>query len=192
MSYMAKWGPKGFIVSDRKIAVLQGLTTSLSLKTDSENDTSGTQPTNTRGRELRPINFSVAYMAAAGVDPRGQLEEWESLLGESYPLVIGGRRFGAEKMMLTKVEASDIVLSNSGKFISVTVAISLEEYSEGKTSKLTKKKTEQQTEKSTESSAQAAAVYTATVEEKREALNATATAKDRETAAKKYGSRGAR
>ena len=136
MGYQARWGPKGFIISPNKIVPLTGLSTSLTLKEDSENDTSGTQPTNTRGRELRPITFSVPYYAAAGVDPRDQIRQWEAELGKSYPFLIEGKKFGADKMKLTNVETSDIQLSNSGQFISCVISITLEEYSEGKKSKL--------------------------------------------------------
>jgi len=138
MRYMATWGPKGFLVSSKKVVVMEDLTTSLSLKEDSENDTSGTQPTNTRGRELRPITFKVTYLAAAGVDPRGQILEWEAQLGNAYPLIIGGKRFGPAKMKLTKVDTSDILLTNTGAFLRATVSITLEEYSGGKTSQLVK------------------------------------------------------
>lgn len=181
MTYMATWGPKGFIVSDKKIAVLQGLSTSFTLKEDSENDTSGTQPTNTRGRELQPMNFSVTYMAAAGVDPRAQIEEWNALLGESYPLMIGGQRFGPPKMKLKQVSVSDVMLTNSGGMICATVSISLEEFSDGKTSKLLKKG-------DAAAAAKAAEVYNLTVESKKAALNATASADDR---AKKKTNEGA-
>ena len=136
MSIMAYWGPMSFEVSTSRIAVLQNLTTSLTLKEDSENDTSGTEPTNTRGRNLRPIAFDVVYHAAAGNDPRAMISMWESLLGFSFPLVIGGQRFGEGKMKLKNVSTNGIQLTNSGGFIQATVSISLEEYSEGKTSKL--------------------------------------------------------
>ena len=78
----------------------------------------------------------MTYLAAAGVDPRAQIKEWEAELGNAYPLIIGTERFGAEKMKLTKVDTSDILLTNSGKFLRATVGITLEEYSAGKTSKL--------------------------------------------------------
>ena len=171
MGYMATWGPKGFIVSTKKIAVMEGLSTSLSLKQDSENDTSGTQTTNTRGRELRPITFKVTYLAAAGVDPRGQIDEWEAQLGNAYPLIIGGKRFGAEKMKLTKVETSDILLSNSGGFIRAVISITLEEYSDGKVSKLISSGTSAKKAKSAKAKA--------AIEEQVAALNATASASDR-------------
>lgn len=177
MAYMARWGNKGFIVSPSKIAVLEGLSTSLTLKEDSENDTSGTQPTNTRGRELRPITFKVKYLRAAGVDPRAQIAEWEAELGNAYPLIIGNERFGEAKMKLTKVASSDILLSNSGTFLQAVVSITLEEYSEGKTSKLIK--TENGNIVNTEAAAKAAETYKATIEAKKAALSATPTATDK-------------
>ena len=136
MPIMAGWGPKKFQVTNSQIVALEGLTTSLTLKEDSENDTSGTQPTNTRGRNLRPISFKVTYLAAAGTDPRAEIDEWEQLLGKMYPLYVGGKFFGARSMKLIEVSSSDILLSNAGQFIRAVVGIKLEEGSEGKTSKL--------------------------------------------------------
>ena len=186
MSYYAKWGPKGFTVSTTRLALMEGLSTSLTLKEDSENDTSGTQPTNTRGRELRPISFSVLYLRAAGMDPRDQIDQWEKELGNAYPLMIGGQRFGAEKMKLTEVDASDILLGPTGEFLQARVSITLEEYSEGKKSKLTSTNTTGGTAStastgSTGSSGadQARATYEATVAEKKAALNAKPSAADK-------------
>ena len=172
MGYMAQWGSKAFVISPTKVAALEGLETTLTLKEDRENDTSGTQPTNTRGRELRPITFKVKYLAAAGVNPREQVESWEAELGKAYPLIIGGKRFGAAKMKLKQVKTNEIMLSNSGGFISATVSITLEEYSDGKTSKLV-------SAASSASAAKAATTYAATVAAKKAALSATPTASDK-------------
>lgn len=161
MGYAARWGPKGFIISASKIVAMEDLTTSLTLKTDSENDTSGTEPTNTRGRDLRPVTFKVSYYAAAGVNPRGQIAEWEAQLGNSYPLIIGGERFGPEKMTLTKVDSKITLHPNTGKFLQVDINITLEEYSEGKTSKLLSNSS------------------TATTDSKNEAMSATASSSDK-------------
>lgn len=176
MSYMAQWGPKGFLISPTKIAAMENLRTSVTLKSDSENDTSGTAPSNTRGLEATPVTFSVNYIRAAGVDPRAQKEEWESLVGQSYPLYVGGKRFGPELLTLKQVDF-DITLSNNGDFLSVEASISLEEYSEGKTSKLTSSTTTGSSA-SSESSSRAASVYASTVE-KRKAMKATASATDK-------------
>lgn len=167
MGIMATWGPMSLLVSQTKIAVLEGLSTTLTLKQDSENDTSGTQPTNTRGRELQPVTFKVKYLAAAGVNPREEVNKWEAELGNSYPLIIGGERFGPEKMKLKQVSETDILLSNSGKFLQIVANITLEEYSEGKTSKLVSNSTNSGS--------------TSYLDQVKEALSATASASDRAT-----------
>ena len=147
MAYMASWGPMGFVVSPQKIITLEKFTTSMTLKEDSENDTSGTEPTNTRGRELVPMAFSETCVAAAGIDPLQRYNLWCALLGEAYPLMIGANRIGPARMKLKNVSMSDVTLSAKGDIIRATLSISLEEWSEGKTSALLE---EEQAEEGTE------------------------------------------
>lgn len=189
MAYMARWGPKGFAVSPSQVIPFENFSTSVALKSDSENDTSGTAPTNTRGRELQPMEFSVTYLRAAGADPRAQIEEWETLLGQAYPLYIGEKRFGPAKMTLKKVDVADILLTIKGEFLRAVVTVTLEEYSEGKTSKLaTTSTTETGSSKksssgSSSSSSTAKTAYDATVAkktaEKQAALKTTASKSDK-------------
>ena len=171
MSYMAQWGSKGFLLSPTKIVLLENLTTSVELKADSENDTSGTSPTNTRGLVARPVSFSVTYTRAAGADPRAQLTEWEGLVGQSNPLYIGGTRFGPSSLLLTKVDSSEFVFSPKGEFLSVTVNLSFVENSGGSTSSAAKTTTSKTT-------SSGGSVYAETVA-KRKAMNATASASDK-------------
>ena len=130
MEYTALWGPKGFIVSPEKIVPLNDLTTSIALKQDNGTDTSGTSPTNTKGIEPQTISLSTTYVKSAGVDPRSQIEEWKAQVGNAYPLYIGGVRFGPNKLKLTKVDVTNILLSPKGVFLSTKVAVTLEEYDE--------------------------------------------------------------
>lgn len=174
MEYTALWGPKGFIVSPTKIVPLLNLSTSFSVKADNGNSTGGTATTNTRGRDLQAVSLSTLYVRAAGVDPRGQIAEWEALVGEAYPLYIEGERFGPNKLMLKSVDASDILLSNSGKFLQVAIALKFEEYSDGKATSPTRT-----------SSTASNSASDSVVEQKKSALNATAKPLDR--AAKKPG-----
>lgn len=192
MAYMVRWGPKGFLISPSKVVPFDGFATEMKLKADSENDTSGTEPTNTRGRELRSISFETRYYAALGVDPRAQIEEWESLIGQSHPLTIGSKRFGPPKMMLTQVSTSEVQLTPAGDMISCKIAISMEEYSEGKKSQLantsaksngsssSKKSSKMSSSKSNEA---AARKHVDDVMAKRQAMDATASKSDK--AAKK-------
>lgn len=171
MANMAQWGSKKFLLSPTQIMLMENFSTSVELKADSENDTSGTSPTNTRGLVARPVSFSVTYARAAGADPRSQLEEWESLVGQSNPLYIGGKRFGPASLMLTKVDASNFVFSPNGDFLSVTVNLSLLENAGKKTATAANSGT-------TVSTSKTASVYAETVE-KRKAMDATASASDK-------------
>lgn len=190
MAYMVRWGPKGFLVSPSKVVPFGNFTTSMKLKSDSENDTSGTEPTNTRGRELRPVTFETTYMSALGVDPRGQIEEWEGLIGQAHPLYIGSKRFGPPKMLLKEVATSDVKLTLQGEMISCKIAITLEEYAEGKksqlssTSKSSKKPSKSKKSKDSNSSFQdSSKKYIDDIWKKRQAMDATASKSDK--AAKK-------
>ena len=126
--YMAQWGSKGFLVSPGKIVPLSTISTAYVLKSESNNDTSGTPPTNTRGLELEEITLETTYLTAAGVDPRGQVEEWKSLIGDTNPLYIQGKRFGPKLLQLKQVSVQNVLLDNAGRFLSVDLSISLQEY----------------------------------------------------------------
>lgn len=184
------WGKHSFEVSPGKIVPLNSLATSVTLKTDNGNDTSGTAPTNTRGRELQQIKLSTMYLRSAGTNPRAEFSGWEADLGNSYPLYVGGERFGPERMTLTGVDLSDVLLDSNGAFLQCSVAITLLEYSEGKTSKLSTSKSTKSSSstKSSGASNKAAAKYNETIAQRKEAMNATASSQDRQN--KKTNRRG--
>ena len=128
LKYTALWGPKGFIVSPTKVVPLLGLTTVFSVKADTGNDAQSSSTTNIKGKELQTLSLSTLYVRGAGVDPRGQIAEWEALVGKSYPLYIDGQRFGPKKLMLKRVNVSDILLTNTGGFLQAAIALDFEEY----------------------------------------------------------------
>lgn len=177
MQYTAKWGPKGFLISANKIVPLMDLSSTVSVKTETQKDTSGTSKTNVKGRELQPISLSTMYLRAAGVDPRAQIEEWESLVGQSNPLIIGNKRFGPAKLMLKSVSSSDIITSNDGAFLQAKVSLSFEEYSEQAATSISSSTS---SSAASSSAAKAATVFENTVAQK-QAEKATTTS----TAAKK-------
>lgn len=185
MGVKAKWGPKSFVTAPHKIIPFNGFSTSVTLKSDSENDTSGTEPTNTRGRELQPFSCSTTYHASAGNDPMAEFNSWVALVGMYHPLYVGGRRVGpAERFILQSVEASDMLQSDNGMVLALTLSFSFLEYSEGKSSKLSSVSASSSGTGGTRggSSADTArATYEATVAEKNAAKNATASAADRNT-----------
>lgn len=171
MKYRARWGPFGFLVSPSKIVPFDNFSTSINLKTDSGNDTSGTSATNTRGLELQSMSFSTKYMRALGVDPRERFEAWKAQVGNSYPLYIGDQRFGPAKMMLTGVSVSELLTNNDGGFLSITLDITLQEYSSTAAST---------SAKNSAAASKAASTYEQTVAKKKaEAMNTTASTSDK-------------
>ena len=177
MQYTARWGPKGFLVSAGRVVPFVGLSSTVSVKADTQNDTSGTAQTNKKGRELQPISFSTTYLRAAGVDPRAQVEEWEALVGESYPLIIGGKRFGPAKLMLKSVNTSEVLTTNDGTFLQAKVALTFEEYTENSAATVTSASSAG----SAASDSRIAAAYASAVAEKQTALTTGASIADRAT-----------
>ncbi len=151
-TYQASWGNKGFIVSPSKIVPLLNLSTKFARKADSNNDTSGQPTTNTRGMELQTIPLETRYVAAAGVDPRGQIDEWKAQFGKRYPLLINGKQFGPDLMELDSVEISNVQLDNVGRFLSIDVTITLVEYVPPTTTVSAKKATSSSTSSSSSKS----------------------------------------
>lgn len=181
MKGKARWGPFSFLCSPSKIVPLDNFSTSISLKTDSGNDTSGTSASNTRGLETQPMSFSTTYMRALGVDPRERFEAWKGQIGKSYPFYFGSKRFGPAKMELTGVSVSDLLTDNDGNFISITLDITLQEKGNSKkTTTTSKTSTGGTSQTSGSTSSKAAETYAKTVEKKK-AMNATASTSDRNT-----------
>lgn len=167
MNNTATWGPKGFVISANKIVPLMDLQTSVTAKAVTQTDANGQSQTDYQGRELQPISFSTLYLRAAGVDPRTQVEEWEALVGESYPLIIGGKRFGPANLMLKSVNTSDVRMANDGTFLQAKVSLTFEE--KGKDTATAVSSTSSTSAMATANSANsvAAAVYNDTVAKQR-------------------------
>ena len=172
MAYKARWGPMGFLVSPTKIVPFEDFKSSITLKTDNGND-SKNSATNSRGLELQSMTFSTTYIMAAGVDPRERLAAWGELVGDVNPLYIGSKRFGPSDMQLTKVDIADLVTSDKGDFLSLTLNITLQE----KTQKTTKASSSS-SKKGKSNSSKAASTYQKTVEKKK-AMQATAATDER-------------
>lgn len=186
MKYTLQWGPMGCVVSPTRVIPLSEFKTSYTLKSDSGTDTSGSEAVNQKGKELQPVSFTIVYAKATGNDPLARLKEWAGLVGESYPLYLGGERFGPQKMTLKQVDLSECLLGNDGSIIQAKVAISLVEYSAGDKKKATKKKTSTKKSSSTGSSSRSSSTgsssksgYSAATAYK-EAMNATAKQSERE------------
>lgn len=130
MIFTARWGPLGFTVNERAIVPVEDISTSVEIKDSSETDADGNVTARSYKKEPQKINLKTIYMQACGRDPRAKWEEWCSHLGEAYPLMLGGKRFGPPKMQLVSAKLSDVKLSNFGDMLSAEVQVRLLEYAE--------------------------------------------------------------
>lgn len=137
MAQKASWGPKSFETTPRSIRPFSGFTTSVTLKEDSENDTSGTPPTNTRGRELQPLSFETLCVKAAGVDPMAEYVEWCNLVGQNHPFYLGGVKLGpADRFILKSVGVAETEHAEDGTVICMKLSLAFVEFTEKKSAKL--------------------------------------------------------
>lgn len=125
MGFIAKWGPKAFVLSSSKVIPLLDLSTAVTLKNENNTDASGGVVSNSKNIDPQQIEFATTYLRAAGVDPRKEYEEWAALVGDTYTLYIGGKRFGPDGMTLGSISLSDVLLSATGEFLKATVAVVL-------------------------------------------------------------------
>lgn len=137
MQYIARWGPKGFLCTPKKVVPFESFSSTIAAKTKNQEAEWGKDKIEVRGMELEKMAFSTVYVKCAGVDPWAQVEEWRSLVRKVYPLYIGGKRFGPDKMILKEVGVSETVFNNEGVLLSVRLDISLEEYADEQTTATT-------------------------------------------------------
>ena len=128
---MAYWNNMKWEVSNKQIAYLESLTTAYSIDTDTNADKEGQKPTEQIGKSLIEISFNTTYRVETGTsDIRGMLKKWESLIGQSAPLIIGSAIFGPDKMQLQSVSVSNMEISPRGIMRAATLSFKFKEFSE--------------------------------------------------------------
>ena len=127
MGTMAKWYGKVFSVGPKRVVPITGFSTTYAMKQDTNDDTSGTEKTNTRGRAPEEPTFTVKYLAAAGASPRTEFTDWRSLVGKKDWLYIGSTKYGVNKFELVSAAVSDVMLDNQGRTIQAVVMLQFKE-----------------------------------------------------------------
>lgn len=125
-TFKTKKGTKTWQVSSSGIMDLDGFSTSFELNAESNNAVEGSPLSNQRGKKKKPLSFSSNLLAALGIDVRKEFESWEDWIGLTGTLKIGGKKFGSG-WLLTAVKPSNVIIDNSGRFISMNLSFSFEE-----------------------------------------------------------------
>lgn len=133
MATIAKWGPKTWAVSQKKVVALEGLSFSYSQVADENTSTEDQKPTNERGTELFPLSFTTTLHSGAGVDIRAEIESWQALVTQVNYFYLGGKRLGP-KLQLRKVAVDVEKLDDLGRMRLATLSFEFKEYDADTTS----------------------------------------------------------
>lgn len=133
MATMAKWGPKTWAVSSKKVVALEGLSFSYSQVADNNTSTEEKKTTNERGTELFPLSFTTTLHSGAGVDVRAEIESWKALVTKVNYFYLGGKKLGP-KLQLRKVAVSNTKLDDLGRIRLATLSFEFKEYDRDTTS----------------------------------------------------------
>lgn len=123
MGIMARWNGLTFSIGPKRITPITDFSTSYAMKQDTNDDTSGTAKTNTRGRAAEEPTFKVKYLAAAGASPRNEFTAWRKMVGKKDWLYIGSTKYGVNKFELKSADISEVILDSSGRTIQAVVTL---------------------------------------------------------------------
>ena len=127
MAVMAEWHGRSWEVSPWRLAALAGLSTSLKLKKDTNEDKDGGNPTNVKGYEAQGLSFDYEASTAAGGDPRAEFEAWQRLVGQTAPFYLGGRRVGPGRSQPGGGSLGDGAFSNQGRMLLAKISLKFEQ-----------------------------------------------------------------
>lgn len=82
------------------------------------------------GSDADQLTFTITINAEHGVKPRKTVENIEKLIRKGKPqtVVIGSKKVGAHKYVLTEISESWDTILNKGEVVKITCDITLEEY----------------------------------------------------------------
>lgn len=82
------------------------------------------------GSDSEQITFTIVLNAAHGVKPRETVENIEKLIstGEPQTVVIGQKKVGAHKFVITEMSENWETILNKGEVMKITCDLTLEEY----------------------------------------------------------------
>lgn len=133
MATIARWGPKEWAVRPEKVVALQGLSFSYAQVADNNSSTEENKPTNERGTELFPLNFTTTLHSGAGVNVRNEIESWNKLVTKVNYFYLGGSKLGP-LLQLRKVDVGNVTLDDFGRIRLATLSFEFKEYDEATTS----------------------------------------------------------
>lgn len=110
----ATWGDFSWGISANEISGIATFSRIRSLKRNQQNDLYGSASATNRGLEPFSVTFSWNVSNATGTSIWQEIKRWESAIGESNVLGVGGETFYENPLQLTSFSASDVAIDCNG------------------------------------------------------------------------------
>jgi hypothetical protein len=127
---IASFQNKVFTVSSTKKYPLTGLIWGGSLETEAQDKLKDKPSTYIKGEMLDNMSFEIPLRADFGIDPRKEIEGWESIKSKAQPslFILGSKPVGKNKWLLKSVGSSDLEVDGRGRIIKATLKLEFEEF----------------------------------------------------------------
>lgn len=126
---MAYWNGMVWECSPSVITYPESLTTSYSMKTDTNADKEGNAPTEQVALSEEEICLSTTYRIETGTNNiREVIGQWKAMIGLSAPLIIGSELFGPDNVQLQSVSVGNISMRPDGMFTAATLSFKFKEF----------------------------------------------------------------
>lgn len=127
MTIQAQFLNKNWEISPNKVMPLTSISYSSGINTETAKTSGGKDKIVSKGYKADTLSITYDVVKTAGCNPEREYSDMVTLTGAIGPFLINGRRFGAAKYRLISVKPSNIVTSNTGEMISMTISAQFEE-----------------------------------------------------------------
>ena len=131
MAIQAEWNGFAWKVEPGCVRPITSIGGSRSVSVERNEDKEGEPATQTVAIDL--MTFDVSYTAAlgaTGTDPRWEFGYFRDRVGQYAPFYLNGRKYLGDLFLLKDAKPSDVLLAADGSWLSATITLNFEEYSE--------------------------------------------------------------
>ena len=117
--------------SPNVITYLESLSTSYSMKTDTNADKEGNSPTEQVALSDEEISLSTTYRIETGASNIKEIiGQWKAMIGLAAPLIVGDELFGPDNVQLQSVSVGNISMRPDGMFTAAPLSFKFKEFRE--------------------------------------------------------------
>ena len=128
---MAYWNGMMWECSPKVITYLESLSTSYSMKTDTNADKEGNAPTEQVALSDEEISLSTTYRIETGTSNiKEVIGQWKAMIGLAAPLIIGSEVFGPDNVQLQNVSVGSVSMRPYGTFTTASLSFKFKEFRE--------------------------------------------------------------